>query len=126
MIRKFSTYEAASFYVEEKRAEGYHATILNEGTGFLWGPRTVGGFRVFVSDHPTDGSEPEVPADESWPTRILRYGFVVVLVVGLVVALISALLAIGATLNLLFGLFVVFAIAVGGGYLITRFRPPPR
>jgi len=127
MIRKFPTYEEASFFVEEKRSEGYYATILNEGTGFLWGPPTVGGFRVFVSDEP--GEIPEEPIDDSdhWLTRFLRVGFVAVLIVGGVAAVIGALIAFVTTFQILLGLLVVLVIAVGGGYLVTRinFRDPP-
>jgi len=126
MIEKFASFEEASFFVEQKRQEGYHAEILNEGTGFLWGPRTVGGFRVAVSDHPIAPSELE-KGDESdhWLTRVLRVGFVAVLLVGAVVGIMSALLSITASLRIIFGLALTFCVVLLGGYMISRYRTKP-
>lgn len=130
MIRKFSTYEEASFFVEEKKAEGYHATILNEGTGFLWGPRTVGGFRVFVSDEPgtlPDEELQKLGEDDSFLTRALRYAFVAVLLIGVITAIISAFVAFGTTLRLALALLGVLLVILVGGYMFSRFqfRQPP-
>lgn len=125
MIRKFGTYEEASFFVEEKRREGYHAEILNEGTAFLWGPRTVGGFRVQVSDEPGEFPDASEVDDDSWVTRLFRVGFVTILISGAAVLVFTMLLSPIATIRFLIGLALAFSIALVGGYVISRFRPKP-
>jgi hypothetical protein len=125
MIQKFGTYEEASFFVEEKRQEGYHAEILNEGTGFLWGPRTVGGFRVQVSDEPGEFPDAREVDDDSWVTRILRVAFVVILISGAVVFVFNMLLSPLATIRIIAGLIIVFSIALIGGYVVSQNRPKP-
>ncbi len=123
MIQKFGSYEEASFFVEEKRAQGYHAEILNEGTGFLWGPRTVGGFRVQVSDQPGEFPSPSELDDSSWITRVCRIAFVVFLISGTVILGITLLLSPIATFRGLISIASALAIALIGGYVISRFRP---
>ncbi|MDA7597782.1 hypothetical protein OAE61_00580 [Verrucomicrobiales bacterium] len=59
MIRQFSNFEAACFFANRKREEGYFAEILDEGSGFLYGPIMTGGFRVIVSElSAEDGENP--------------------------------------------------------------------
>ena len=54
MIHRFATYEDAGIYAGAMRAEGYHAAILDEHMGFIYGPLAIGGFRVIVSDDPVE------------------------------------------------------------------------
>jgi len=124
MIEKFDSYERAAMFVEEKRAEGYEAVILNEGTGFLWGPRTVGGFRVQVADEPgapvEDPLTSESLPDEDFLSRAIRIGVIIFLAVGAATAVITAILSLESTLRLVAGALAMAAIVVGGGYLISR------
>jgi hypothetical protein len=119
MIEKFDSYERAALFVAEKRAEGYSAEIVNESVGFLWGSRTVGGFRVQVSDEPGDFAEREEIQD-AVSTVIIRYAVLGFLAIGVLVAAISVVNSLGATLELAVGICSVVAISIGFGYLIFR------
>ncbi|MEX2579641.1 MAG: hypothetical protein WD342_11340 [Verrucomicrobiales bacterium] len=119
MIRKFDSYERAAMFVEEKRAEGFRAEIVNESVGFLWGSRTVGGFRVEVADEPGGLEEPP-PQPDGIFIRLARAIVLVVLAVGVVAAIVSAISALGATIDLAIGIAIVAVISLGGGYLIFR------
>jgi len=85
MVKQFTTFESAAFYVAEKRREGFFAEILDEGTGFLYGPIASGGFRVVTSDFAVeDGEDPPiyVPEKNSYVDQIFRYAFVLIIVAG--------------------------------------------
>jgi hypothetical protein len=59
VIVRFQNYEAAGIFAGRKRAEGFYAAVLDEGTGFLWGPMATGGFRVVVSEERLADESPE-------------------------------------------------------------------
>ena len=124
-IEKFDSYEKAALFAEEKRAQGYSAEIINESVGFLWGSRTVGGFRVQVSDEPGDFPDREEVRD-SVTTVILRYAVLALLAVGIIVAIISVVNSFGATLELAIGVTFVAFFSIGAGYLIFRRGFPKR
>jgi len=65
MIEKFSTLREATFFVEQKRAEGFLAEIQNENVAQLWGPLAAGGYRVWVSDERIDPDDELDPEDLS-------------------------------------------------------------
>lgn len=50
----YSNFEEASLSVAQFRSEGYIANCCDESAPLLWGPATVGGVRVFVSEEPVD------------------------------------------------------------------------
>lgn len=119
MIEKFDSYEKASLFVEQKRSEGYHAEIVNESVGFLWGSRTVGGFRVLVSDEPGDFPETDEVRDAA-SMVVMRYFVLGILAVGILVALISLVTSLGTSMELAIGLSFVIVTSIGVGYLIFR------
>ena len=125
MIEKFDSYERAALFVEKKRAEGYNAEIVNESVGFLWGSRTVGGFRVQVSDEPGDFPEQEEIQD-ALSTISIRYAVLGFLAIGVLVAAISVVNSLGASLEFAVGVCSVAAISIGFGYLIFRRGFPTR
>lgn len=132
MIEKFDSYEEAALFIEEKRAEGYLAEFRNEGVGFLWGPRTVGGFRVYVSDELVpedlrDELERRTTAEDTLPTRIIRGVVLFFLAIGLLAGIVSALDSLNRSLSLLIGIAIVLVISVVGGYFVFRkdFPQPP-
>lgn len=136
MIEKFDSYEEAALFIEEKRAEGYLAEFRNEGVGFLWGPRTVGGFRVYVSDEPVpedlrdelqEELERRTTAEDTLPTRIIRGVVLFFLAIGLLAGIVSALASLNRSLSLLIGIAIVLVISVVGGYFVFRkdFPQPP-
>jgi len=125
MIEKFDSYERASLFAEKKRSEGYSAEIVNESVGFLWGSRTVGGFRVQVSDEPGDFPEKEEVQD-TFSTIVIRYAVLGFLAIGILVAAISVVNSLGASLKLAIGACSVAAVSIGIGYLIFRRGFPPR
>lgn len=132
MIEKFDSYEEAALFIEEKRAEGYLAEFRNEGVGFLWGPRTVGGFRVYVSDELVpedlrDELERRTTAEDTLPTRIIRGVVLFFLAIGLLAGIVSALASLNRSLSLLIGIAIVLVISVVGGYFVFRkdFPQPP-
>lgn len=52
MFHTFATHEEAAIFASAMRSEGYFAEILDEGMGPIYGPLTIGGIRVLVSDEP--------------------------------------------------------------------------
>ena len=118
-IEKFESYERAALFVEKKRAEGYEAEIVNENVGFLWGSRTVGGFRVQVSEECGEFPEQDEPAD-SFFTVAMRYAVLIFLALGLLIAVISVINSLGASLKFAIGICFVAAVSIGSGYLMFR------
>lgn len=125
MIEKFDSYEQAALFAEKKRSEGYSAEIVNESVGFLWGARTVGGFRVQVSDEPGEFPDRE-EVEEAFSSVVIRYGVLAFLAVGVLIAAISMVNSLGATLELAIGISSVAAISLLFGYLIFRRGFPSR
>lgn len=125
MIRKFQRYEEAALFVGEKAAEGYHAYIMNEATGFLWGPRTVGGFRVYVSDEPIPEGIEDLPSpDFDDPVS----GFIRILVLSVIlVGVIAGGYFVLAALPRPLALAAVLALVIGAGwYFFRRDHSGPR
>jgi hypothetical protein len=64
MVHTFATHEDAAIFASAKRAEGYHAEILDEGMSWIYGPLAIGGIRVMVSEEAIpnehDGEEQDV------------------------------------------------------------------
>ena len=116
MIEKFTSYEEAALFVGEKQAEGYHACITNEAVGFLWGPRTTGGFRVYVSDEPIPESSEPVPSmdTDDIVTKLIRYAVLIVVGIGSLAGLFFLLAALPTVLKLL----VTLGLVILGGYFI--------
>ena len=50
MVHTFATHEDAAIFASAKRAEGYHAEILDGCVGMIYGPLAIGGLRVMVSE----------------------------------------------------------------------------
>ncbi len=124
MIEKFDSYEQAALFAEKKRSEGYSAEIVNESVGFLWGSRTVGGFRVQVSDEPGDFPKRE-DVGEEFSSVIIRYAVLAFLAIGALIAAITMVNSLGATLELAVGICSVAAVSILFGYLIFRRGFPP-
>ncbi|MDF2377255.1 MAG: hypothetical protein P1U81_13505 [Verrucomicrobiales bacterium] len=125
MIQKFYRYEEAALFVEEKLAGGYHAYIMNEAVGFLWGPRTVGGFRVFVSDEPIpEGSEIPEPDDLDDPlSKLIRTVVLSFVAIGALAGVFLILVALPTVLTLL---ATLGAVILGGYFIFNRdTRRPP-
>jgi hypothetical protein len=57
MIHTFATREEAAIFASAMRSDGYFAGILDEGMGSIYGPLTIGGIRVLVSDEPHEDAE---------------------------------------------------------------------
>ena len=125
MIEKFDSFEQAALFAEKKRSEGYSAEIVNESVGFLWGSRTIGGFRVQVSDEPGDFPNPE-EVGEAFSSVAIRYAVLAFLAIGVLIAAISMVNSLGATLELAIGICSVAAVSILFGYLIFRRGFPPR
>ncbi len=103
-------------FVEEKTAEGFHAYITNEATGFLWGPRTVGGFRVHVSDEPIPEGAGEPPSpDLDGPVTIIIRTLVLSAVA---IGALAGVFLIFAALPTIFTLLATLAVVILGGYFI--------
>lgn len=118
MIVRFDTFEEASFYVQEKRAEGRDARILNESVGFLWGPRTTGGFRVEVSDEPLDSTQQE---EEGSPvTRGLRSIVLFFLGLGIISLATLALSHPRMALHIAYFVGSILVVTVVGGWLLVK------
>ncbi|MEM9017146.1 MAG: hypothetical protein AAGC68_09025 [Verrucomicrobiota bacterium] len=127
MIEKFHRYEDAAFFVQEKQEMGHVAYIMNESTGFLWGPSTVGEFRVFVSDEPVEGDPAvwmESPPPDGPAAKLLRWLFFAVLAAGILGALFSAILHFPTVLRwTLFAILVAIPVIAGGYWLFRRDFP---
>jgi hypothetical protein len=52
MFHTFATREEAAIFASAMRSDGYYAEILDEVMGSIYGPLTIGGIRVLVSDEP--------------------------------------------------------------------------
>lgn len=52
MCLRFSSFHGAHLFASSKRAEGHFAEVLDENAGHIYGPLTMGGFRVLVSEEP--------------------------------------------------------------------------
>lgn len=124
MIRKFHRHEEAALFVEEKLAEGYYAYITNEAVGFLWGPRTVGGFRVYVSDEPIpEGATEFDPVKLDDPvSSFIRIIVLTVVAIGVVAGAFFVLAALPTVLKLLAALAVVI---LGGYFIFNRDNTTP-
>ncbi|MAS92149.1 MAG: hypothetical protein CMO55_03040 [Verrucomicrobiales bacterium] len=119
MIARFDTFEDASRFVEEKRAAGYEAKILNESVGFLWGPRAVGGFRVEYSEEQvTTRQEPEAP--ESIFTRGFRSTILLFLGFGVLSLALLALTHPRAVFHLVYVIGSILLVTVFGGFLLVK------
>ncbi len=125
MIHKFQGYEEAALFVEEKQSEGYHACITNAAVGFLWGPRTTGGFRVYVSEEPMpEGFEAIPPLEtDDRVSQFIRFAVLLVVGIGSIAGLFFLLTAL-PTFLLLLG---TLALVIFGGYFIFNrdMRHPP-
>ncbi len=60
-IHKFYNQDEACLFLSRMRAEGHRAYLLDQGTGWLWGPIAVGGIRVAVYELTEEEQEIEVP-----------------------------------------------------------------
>lgn len=122
MIEKFDSFEEASLFVQNKQAEGFEATIVNESVGFLWGPRVVGGFRVEVGEKREsleEGFAPETEVD-SLASRSVRVVVALIIAVGAGVALLTAALALRQAMGLIGGLALVLLVCVVAGFFLFR------
>ncbi|MCU0776943.1 MAG: hypothetical protein MUF86_04670 [Akkermansiaceae bacterium] len=77
MFHTFATREEAAIFASAMRAEGYFAAILDEGMGSIYGPLTIGGIRVLVSDEPLPAAVdqaggPQAPADKAEDGELLK------------------------------------------------------
>ncbi|MGJ8724323.1 MAG: hypothetical protein ACSHYB_07190 [Roseibacillus sp.] len=83
----FSDHIEAAIAASRLRSEGYAADICDESVSSLWGPLTVGGVRVFVSEgvelELSSGSEVLSDSD-GWADKLLRWVFVMVFLSGIV------------------------------------------
>lgn len=130
MIKYFASFESAAFYAEKKRAEGFFAEILDEGSGFLYGRIASGGFRVTISEFAAEeGEDPPItiPDKASSVDRIFRYAFVVSLAAGVIAFLGTLLKTFEKTsLNISPDFFVVLLaivlVAVLGLYISKAIR----
>lgn len=68
IIHKFFDQDQASLFLSRMRAEGHRAYLLDQGTGWLWGPIAVGGIRVAVYELSEEEQEIDVPPAPK-PTR---------------------------------------------------------
>ncbi|MEI6604061.1 MAG: hypothetical protein WCP35_02040 [Verrucomicrobiota bacterium] len=102
MIIRFNTYEEASIYAGVMQADGHFAEILDECSGFMYGPLAIGGFRVIATEEPVVVAEgpPATGPLESALLNFLRL-------------LVSAFVAFGLTLGI--GLLS----QEGGGFLLV-------
>lgn len=104
MVHTFATHEDAAIFAAAKRAEGYHAEILDEGMGMLYGPLAIGGIRVIVSEEAIPIDDEEEKPDSTVPlpameksedgeflktVRMLAVGIVAIGLVALVIMLLS-------------------------------------
>lgn len=60
-IHKFYNQDEATLFLSRMRAEGHRAYLLDQGTGWLWGPIAVCGIRVAVYELTEEEQEIEVP-----------------------------------------------------------------
>lgn len=60
-IHTFYNQDQASLFLSRMRADGHRAYLLDQGTGWLWGPIAVGGIRVAVYELTEEEQEIEVP-----------------------------------------------------------------
>ena len=103
MVHTFATREEAAIFASAMRSDGYFADILDEGMGSIYGPLSIGGIRVIVSDERIESAANEAESNElSPPTAkpeggefltILRMVVVAVIVLGLSVVAIMLLSA---------------------------------
>lgn len=61
VIHKFFNQDQASLFLSRMRSEGHRAYLLDQGTGWLWGPIAVGGIRVAVYELTEEEQEIDVP-----------------------------------------------------------------
>lgn len=61
VIHKFFNQDHASLFLSRMRSEGHRAYLLDQGTGWLWGPIAVGGIRVAVYELSEEEQEIDVP-----------------------------------------------------------------
>jgi hypothetical protein len=62
-IHKFYNPEQASLFMSRMLAEGHRAYLLDQGTGWLWGPNVVGGIRVVVYELTEEEQAIEIPPE---------------------------------------------------------------
>ena len=122
---KFATLAEATAFLQEKRAEGHFAEIMNEGTGHLWGSMTVGGFRVMFSEETyTEEEIAEIEATRPQNNGInplVRYAFLGLIVVGLLSAAFLAIFHYRSTAAVVAGVIVVGGIiCIGGGIIALK------
>lgn len=89
VIVRFNTYEEASIYAGVMQADGHFAEILDECTGFMYGPLAIGGFRVIATEEPAVEAEGP-PAAGPLESSILDF----------LRLLVSAFVAFGLTLGI--------------------------
>ena len=105
MVHTFATREEAAIFASAMRSDGYLAEILDEGMGSIYGPLTIGGIRVLVSDESIgdadDGGEteftvpppPDVKPDDGEFLTVLRLLTVGIAALGLAVVVVMLLSA---------------------------------
>jgi hypothetical protein len=101
MVHTFATREEAAIFASAMRSDGYLAEILDEGMGPIYGPLTIGGIRVLVSDEPIAGNEtestatppPDAKADDGELLTVIRLTVVGVTALGLLIVAVMLLAA---------------------------------
>ncbi len=68
VMHKFFNQDQACLLLSRMRADGHRAYLLDQGTGWIWGPIAVGGIRVAVYELTEEEQEIEVPPAPK-PTR---------------------------------------------------------
>lgn len=106
VIHKFFNQDQASLFLSRMRAEGHRAYLLDQGTGWLWGPIAVGGLRVAVYELSEEEQEIDVPQAPK-PMRNIFPEWISM-----------AALAFVAT-GLVAGMIFVFQEAASGGFSIA-------
>lgn len=67
MVHTFATHEEAAIFASAMRSEGYFAEILDGAMGTIYGPLTIGGIRVIVSDGPVGNDDGSGETDATMP-----------------------------------------------------------
>lgn len=67
MVHTFATREDATIFASAMRADGYHAEVMDDCMGSIYGPLAIGGIRVIVSDAPITGGDDDGDGEFTLP-----------------------------------------------------------
>jgi hypothetical protein len=67
MVHTFATHEDAAIFASAMRAKGYHAEILDDVMASIYGPLTIGGIRVLVSEESVGNVDENAEAEFATP-----------------------------------------------------------